>query len=197
MPWLQLLPVFVHPYRGYLRLHARYGKTFVVSPPVGHDLIFTVDEALVHRLMIDHAGSLAHPPDALRTVFRDGVGRGIVAAQQAQWRNRRQRGSQRIHTAIGSARQLRALQSCLRDFVDEIQAQAAISPIIDMLPPIERFTLDVALRLVCDRHVARQSKAFAVLLDAARAIMHHTQHLMDVRRGALTYPLLPRLRGAL
>jgi cytochrome P450 len=194
--WLELLPIFTHPYRGYLRLHARHGKTFVVSPPAGPDVIFTVDEALVRELMVDHADSLARPPDVVRTVFRDAVGRGIVAAGQTQWKDRRQRGSRRVHTAIASAQQLHALQICLRDFVDEIQAQAARSPSFDLLPFIERFTLDVALRLVCERRVLRHGERFAALLDAARAIMSGTQQLVDVRRNALTAPLPPRLRDA-
>jgi cytochrome P450 len=193
--WLELLPLFVHPYRAYLRLHARHGKTFVVSPPVGHDWIFTIDETLVRELLADHAGSLARPPDVVRTVFRDAVGRGIVAAGHTQWKDRR-RGSQRVHTAIESPRQLHALRICLRDFVDEVRAQAATSASFDLLPCIERFTMHVALRLVCGRHVARYGDEFAALLVAARAIMRGTQHLMDVRRSALTYPLAPRLRDA-
>jgi cytochrome P450 len=194
--WLELLPVFVHPYRGYLRLHARHGKTFVVSPPVGRDLIFTMDETLVHKLMVDHAGSLARPPDVVRTVFRDAVGQGIVAAGQTQWKDRRQRGSRRVHTAIDSAQQIHALRHCLRDFMDEIRAQAATCSSFDLLPCIERFTMHVALRLVCGRHVARYGAEFAALLVAARTIMRGTQHLMDVRRSALTYPLASRLRDA-
>lgn len=196
MHWLELLPIFVHPYRGYLRLHTRHGKTFVVSPPVGHDWIFTIDETLVRKLLVDHAGSLARPPDVVRTVFRDAVGRGIVAAGHEQWKDRRRRGSQRVHTAIESAQQLHALRICLRDFVDEIQTRAAMSASFDVLPFIERFTLHVALRMVCGRHMVRHGNEFGALLAAARAIMHGTQHLMDVRTSVLTYPLAPRLREA-
>jgi hypothetical protein len=66
--WRHLLPIFIHPYRGYQRLHRRFGSTVVVDRPGRRPIIFTADEGLATKILTDHSETLFCPSNVMRDI---------------------------------------------------------------------------------------------------------------------------------
>ncbi len=190
--WRHAAPIFRHPYRGYERLHRRFGPTVAIDRPGRKPLIFTMDEELAGRILIDHQDALKRPQNIVTGIFRNLVGDGIVSAEGEQWQGRRRRGNQRIRGATLEDDQVDLLRLCLSELRDDVRSLAG-QGIIDLLPAIERFTLSASIRLVCS-YTLERGPEFEAIYDAVQRVMVGTQRIADIRRQMFLYSLLPRSR---
>lgn len=190
--WRHAAPIFRHPYRGYERLHARFGPTVAIDRPGRKPLIFTMDEELAAKLLTAHQDALVRPQNIVTGIFRNLVGDGIVSAEGEQWEGRRRRGNQRIRGATLEDDQVELLRVCLGELRDDIRGLAGRG-LVDLLPAIERFTLSASIRLVCGVTLDRGPE-FESIYDAVQKVMFGTQRIADVRRQMFLYSLLPRSR---
>ncbi|MEZ4451012.1 MAG: cytochrome P450 [Nannocystaceae bacterium] len=195
--WRGLLPVFLHPYRAYRRLHARHGPTFMVDRPGRRSLVFTADEALAWRVLVDHAAAIQRPPNVIRSVFQVIVGENIVASAGTEWTGKRQRGTHRLREATVEEDQQGALGECVRELRRDLAAAITESRTVgevDLLPAVERYSLAAAIRLIARQEVDPDGREFAELLAAMREIMHATQRIADLRKQMFLYALVPAAR---
>ncbi len=190
--WRHAAPIFRHPYRGYGRLHRRFGPTVAIDRPGRKPLIFTMDEELAGRILIDHQDALKRPQNIVTGIFRNLVGDGIVSAEGEQWQGRRRRGNQRIRGATLEDDQVELLRLCLRELRDDVRSLAG-GGVVDLLPALERFTLSASIRLVCGYTLGRGPE-FEAIYDAVQRVMVGTQRIADIRRQMFLYSLLPRSR---
>jgi len=190
--WRHAAPIFRHPYRGYQRLHARFGPTVALARPGRKPLILTMDEELAATLLTTHHDALARPQNIVTGIFRNLVGEGIVSAEGEQWKGRRKRGNQRIRGATLEDDQVELLRVCLGELRDDIRGLAGRG-VVDLLPAIERFTLSASIRLVCGIALERGPE-FESIYEAVQKVMFGTQRIADIRRQMFLYSLLPRAR---
>jgi cytochrome P450 len=191
--WINLLPIFRHPYRGYLELHRRHGPTVAVGRPGKRPLWFCADEELAMKLLVDHGEQLTRPPNVIRNIFEVIVGDNIVSSSGQTWRDKRHRGTTRLRDATLADSQIAALQRTLAELHDELEGVRGRGP-IDLLPFVERFTLAAAIRLICEVELDRRDPEFERLLDAMRLIMHSTQQIADLRKQMFLYAVVPKAR---
>ncbi len=186
--WRHAMPILVHPYRGYRRLHSRFGPTVAIERLGRKPIILTMDEDLVATLFMSHSENLVRPESVVSGIFRANLGEGIVSAEGTRWEERRRRGGQRIHGAILEEDQVEFLRESLRELRDDVRA-LAVGGVVDLLPLIERFTLSVSIRLFSGDAVAR-GNGFEEIYAAVRTASSGTQKIADIRWQMCT--ALPR-----
>ncbi|MCA9662819.1 MAG: cytochrome P450 [Myxococcales bacterium] len=193
--WRHLAPIWGHPYRGYQRLHARYGPTVAIDRPGRKPIVFTKDEDFATACLVEHHDAFTRPLNIVTGIFRSLVGDAIVSSEGAQWQGRRQRGSRRIRGATLEDDQVELLRRGLGELRDEVAANAR-GEVVDLLPAIERFTLTQSIRLVCGREIERGPE-LERLHRAIQTIMGGTQQIADIRRQMFLYSVLPKARKIL
>ena len=193
--WRHLLPIFFHPYRGYLGLHRRFGPVVRVSRPRGRrPFVFVADAPLAHKILVEYAEPIPRPENFIRTIFQATVGDNIVATRGEVWRRKRDRGTQRLKHSTLAQHHEALLGPCVDQLIAGIRREQQQGDALDLLPHIERYTLSAAMSLVSQTEVDPTSSAFEELLTAMRFIMSTTQHIADIRKQMFLFAAIPKAR---